>query len=94
MWNFDQLKLVLPAGFEHRAAAIARLVAEELAGMPTPGDRTIRSLSLPPLEVKAGASDRAIAGRIARSIAESVAGSDAGGAAGPTGRGGSSPLNS
>lgn len=80
MWTFDQLKLVLPAGFEHRAAAIARLVAEELAGMPAPGDRTIHALSLPPIEIQAGASDRAVAGRIARSIAAGAAG-------------GSSPLN-
>ena len=81
MWTFDQLKLVLPAGFEHRAAAIARHVAEELADMPAPAGRTIRSLSLPPIEIQAGASDRAVAGQIARSIAASMAG-------------GSSPLNS
>lgn len=94
MWTFDQLKLVLPAGFEHRAAAIARRVADELAGMPAPGDRSIRSLSLPPIEIQAGAPDRVIARRIARSIAESVAGAGAHGAPRPAGRGGSSPLNS
>ena len=89
MWTFDQLKLVLPAGFEHRAAGIARRVAEELAGMPAPGARSIRSLSLAPIEIQAGTSDREIAGRIARSISESVA------AAGPAAPvpGGSSPLN-
>jgi hypothetical protein len=74
MWTFDQLRLVLPAGFEHRAAGIARRVAEELAGTPAPADLSLRSLSLPPLEIRAGASDRQIAGQIARSISESVAG--------------------
>ena len=83
MWTFDQLRLVLPAGFEHRAEGIARRVAEELAEMPAPGNVSLRSLSLPPIEIRAGASDREIAGRIARSIAVSA------GAVG----GGSSALN-
>lgn len=92
MWTFDQLRLVLPAGFQHRAEGIARRVAEELSGMPAPGDVSIRSLSLPPLEIQAGTSDREIAGRIARSIAESVGGSVSG-AKSSGGPGGSSPLN-
>jgi hypothetical protein len=74
MWTFDQLRLVLPAGFEHRAAGIARRVADELAEMPAPGDVSLRSLFLPRIEIQAGASDRQIAGQIARSISESVAG--------------------
>jgi hypothetical protein len=76
MWTFDQLRLVLPAGFEHRAAGIARRVAEELAEMPAPSDLSVRSLSLPPIEIQAGTSDRQIAsqiaGRIARSVSVSV----------------------
>jgi hypothetical protein len=74
MWTFDQLRLVLPAGFEHRAAGIARRVADELAEMPAPGDLSVRALSLPPIEIRAGASDGEIAGRIARSISATVAG--------------------
>jgi hypothetical protein len=72
MWTFDQLRLVLPAGFEHRAAGIARRVAEELAEMPAPSDLSVRSLSLPPIEIQAGTSDRQIASQIARSISVSV----------------------
>jgi hypothetical protein len=83
VWTFDQLRLVLPAGFEHRAEGIARRVAEELAGLPAPGDVSLRSLSLPPIEIQAGTSDREIAGRIVRSIAMTA------GAVG----GGSSALN-
>ena len=74
MWTFDQLRLVLPAGFEYRAEGIARRVAEELAGLPAPGNVSLRSLSLPPIEIQAGTSDREIAGRIARSIAQVVGG--------------------
>ncbi|HWM92798.1 MAG TPA: hypothetical protein VN493_18685 [Thermoanaerobaculia bacterium] len=75
MWTIDQLKLTLPPGFEHRAERIARRVAEELAAFPVASDVSIRSLSLPPIEISAGgmgASDAAIAGRIARAISESV----------------------
>jgi hypothetical protein len=74
VWTFDQLRLVLPAGFEHRAEGIARRVAEELAGLPAPADVSLRSLSLPPIEIQAGTSDRQIAGQIARSIARTVGG--------------------
>ncbi len=74
MWTFDQLRLVLPAGFEHRAAGIARRVAEELAEMPAPGDLSLRSLTLPRIEIQAGTSDRQIASQIAGRIARSVAG--------------------
>jgi hypothetical protein len=74
VWTFDQLRLVLPAGFEHRAEGIARRVAEELAGLPAPADVSLRSLSLPPLEIRTGASDHQIAGQIAQSIARTVGG--------------------
>jgi hypothetical protein len=84
MWTFDQLRLVLPAGFEHRAAGIARRVAEELAGLPAPADVALRSLSLPPIQIQAGTSDRHIASQIASQIARSIA---------STVRGGSSALN-
>ncbi|MES1241429.1 MAG: hypothetical protein ABUT39_07405 [Acidobacteriota bacterium] len=87
MWSFDQLRLVLPAGFEHRAAGIARRVAEELAEMPAPGDVSLRSLSLPPIEIRTGATDRQIASQIAGRIARSIAG------AASAVHGGSSALN-
>ncbi len=84
MWTFDQLRLVLPPGFEHRAEGIARRVAEELAEMPAPGDVSLRSLSLPSIEIQAGTSDREIAGRIARSISSSVSSSVSRPAASPS----------
>jgi hypothetical protein len=72
VWTIDQLRLTLPAGFEHRAERIARRVAEELSALPVEESISIRSLSLPPIEIGIGgegASDAAIAGRIARAIA-------------------------
>lgn len=74
MWTIDQLRLVLPPGFEHRAERIARRVADELADLPAPRDLELRTLALPALEIGAGAGDREIAGRIARSIVQSVNG--------------------
>lgn len=72
MWTVDRLKLTLPAGFEHRASRIARLLAEELAGIPAPHDLRLASLTVPPLEVGPATGDREIAGRIARSIASGL----------------------
>lgn len=75
MWTIDQLRLTLPAGFEHRAERIARRVAEELAALPVESSVSLRSLSLPPIEIGIGgegASDAAVAGRIARAIASGV----------------------
>jgi hypothetical protein len=69
MWTIDQLRLVLPPGFEHRAERIARRVAEELSDLPVPRDLSLKSLSLPDLKVSVNAQDGEIAGRIARAIA-------------------------
>jgi hypothetical protein len=72
VWTVDQLRLTLPAGFEHRAEHIARRVAEELAFLPATRDVSLRSLSVPAIEVGPGASDGEIAGRIARAISNAV----------------------
>jgi hypothetical protein len=74
MWTIDQLRLVLPPGLEHRAERIARRVAEELADLPAPRDLSLKSLSVPSVNVSPNAQDGEIAGSIARSIASSVAG--------------------
>lgn len=74
MWTIDQLRLVLPPGFEHRAERIARRVAEELSDLPVPRDLSLKSLSVPSLKVAPNAQDGEIAGRIAQAIATSVSG--------------------
>jgi hypothetical protein len=64
----DRLNLNLPPGYEARAAAIARLVGEQLARLPVDADRDIRQLSTPVIQTRPLESDAALAGRIARAI--------------------------
>lgn len=77
MWTIDQLRLVLPPGFEHRAERIARRVAAELSDLPVPSglrDVSLKSLAVPPLNISPNAQDGEIAGSIARAIASSASG--------------------
>lgn len=70
--EIDQLTLRLPAGFAHRAQAIAGLLGEALSRQPAwPGGR-IAQLGVGPLRVDAGHSDRAIAESIASAIVRSL----------------------
>ena len=66
--SIDRLNLQLPPGFEARGEAIARLIGDELSQLPLSGVRQLAHLSLPPQHVHAQASDRQIAGQIARAI--------------------------
>jgi hypothetical protein len=74
------LNLRLPAGFEHRAGRIARLVGEALAAHPDlAGGRPraagpIPHLAVAPMHVDPRRSDRAIAGHIAQSIRAALGG--------------------
>lgn len=68
MITIERLKLTLPAGFEGRADAVARRVAEELAALPIGGSRRLERLEVPTLEIGAGLGDREIARRIAGAI--------------------------
>ena len=56
------------AGFENRAAGIARLVGDNLARRPPRNSVTVTSASVGPLTVALHASDRQIAATIAASI--------------------------
>jgi hypothetical protein len=78
MWSIDQLRIVLPPGFEGRAERLGRLLAEELADLPVPaglGRLDLARLALPAVEIDPRLGDREIAGRIARQIVQQVAGS-------------------
>lgn len=68
MIAIDRLRLTLPAGFEGRADAVARRVAEELAGLPPRDSRRLARLTLPPLTLDPGLGDGEIARRIADAI--------------------------
>jgi len=72
--SIDRLNLHLPAGFAHRADAIARETARQLSRMPLPADaggqsgRQLDRLGVPPIRIQGGESNRDIADRIARGI--------------------------
>lgn len=73
--DIQHLRLSLPAGFEKRAAHIARLTGEALAASlaahpgGTGSSHTVPALSLAPLTVQAGWSDRRVADHIAGHLA-------------------------
>jgi hypothetical protein len=79
MLTIDRLRLSLPSGYESRAERIARLVADELASIPMPGDAWIERVSIPSVKVTQGASDRHVAGSIAGAIASHLNRSGGGG---------------
>ncbi len=69
MLEVSRLRLQLPAGFEHRASSIARLLGESLAEVPTLESRTLESLEIGPVRVVPDETDMEIANRIANQIA-------------------------
>jgi len=74
MLSIDNLRLHLPAGFEHRADSIARLVGRELAGIHVGKSADIGSLQVPGVSVHPGQSDRQAALQIAQAIHRQVGG--------------------
>ncbi len=68
MLTIDRLRLTLPPAFGPRADALARLVADELADLPLSGERQLERLTVPPVEVPQGSSERDMARNIARAI--------------------------
>ncbi len=72
MPEIDHLALQLPAGFEKRAARLARLTAQALAGQPLPASGTLALVSPAPLRLDARRSDAALAGVLARHIAGGI----------------------
>ena len=78
MLKIDRLRLSLPAGYEARADRIARLVADELAGLPVHGDAHFDQLTLPTVEVGPRATDAQVAGAVTRAMASHLAAGSAG----------------
>lgn len=72
MLTIDRLRLTLPPGFESRADAVARLVADELAARPLradpSGDRRVDRLSVPSVTAPVGGTDREVARVVARAV--------------------------
>ena len=69
MLTIDTLRLQLPAGFEHRAERIGRLLGDALARIDTgAGDIMLDQLAVPPIQLATGASDADVARTIAHSV--------------------------
>ena len=74
MLKIDRLRLSLPPGYEGRADRIARLVADELAGLQLQGDAHFDRLTLPTVEVGPRATDSQVAGTIAGAMGSHLGG--------------------
>ena len=68
MLNIERMRIQLPAGFEHRASTIARLVAESLAEIHPSENRKLDRLSIGPVQVLPNATDQEIAQNVAEQI--------------------------
>jgi hypothetical protein len=69
MLHIERMRMQLPAGFEHRASTIARLVGEAMAEFHPTEKRTLDRLSISPVQVSPNATDQ----EIAQSVAERIA---------------------
>ena len=74
MIQIERLRMRLPAGFEHRAATIARRVCEVLARQSVSQDVSMDTVSITPQRIHANTSDDEIAQIIANQIIASYAG--------------------
>ena len=74
MIQIERIRLRLPAGFEHRATAIARLVGEVLAKQHISQDVSLDSVSIHPQRITAGTPDVEIAYLIVEQIVSSYGG--------------------
>ncbi len=68
MLIIDQLSLRLPAGYEHRAHAIAQLVGQRLADIAVDGNLRVDRLHLSDVTVAPTSTDADVATSIAHSI--------------------------
>jgi len=74
MLHIERMRMQLPAGFEHRASTIARLVGESMAEIHPTEDRTLGRLSIRAVQVSPNATDQEIAQRVAEQIASTLGG--------------------
>jgi hypothetical protein len=68
MLHIERMRLQLPAGYEHRASFIARMVGESLAEFLPSENQKLDSLTIGPVQVMPNASDQQIAHNIAQRI--------------------------
>lgn len=74
MLHIERMRMKLPAGFEHRASTIGRLVADAMAQFEPAEQRTLERLSIDPVRISPGATDQDIAQSIAEQIVSKLRG--------------------
>ena len=74
MIQIDRIRMRLPAGFEHRASSIARLVGEELAKRSVSQDVSLESVSIKPPQISFRMPDIEIANLIVQQLVASYGG--------------------
>ncbi|HEX7839007.1 MAG TPA: hypothetical protein VF469_16125 [Kofleriaceae bacterium] len=79
MLTIGALSLRLPAGFEHRAERIGRLLGDALAGIEAGSAIELDRLALPPVTVARDTGDVEVATRIADSVRHQLAAARRGG---------------
>jgi hypothetical protein len=70
MLHIKQMRMQLPAGYEHRATSIARLVGELLAECQHTESHNVDHLSIGPIQISTHASDRDIANSVTQRIVD------------------------
>jgi hypothetical protein len=68
MLTINRLRLQLPAPYRDRAAYIARQVVAELGALTWERSLQLESLSMPPITIQPGWSDRQLARKIATAV--------------------------
>ena len=74
MLHIERMRMQLPAGYEHRASNIGRLVGEAMATFHPTEERTLDRLSIRPVQVSPNATDQEIAQNIAERILSTLGG--------------------
>ena len=74
MLHIERMRMQLPAGFEHRASTIARLVGESVSQIQYSENYTLDNLSISPVQILPNATDQDIANSIAQRIASTLGG--------------------
>jgi len=72
MLHIEHMRIQMPAGFEHRASTIARLVGDAMGEYQATENRTLDRLSIGPVQVSPNATDQQIAHSIAERIAATL----------------------
>lgn len=75
MIQIEHLRLRLPAGFEHRATAIALLVGDSLAKQQLAQDVELESVAIRPERLTPNTADSEIAQIIVRQLVANLGGS-------------------